>query len=238
MKPDASRLLSALETTWPAAETLSHQGWRLRRGLGGGSRVSACIQDQEGADIEAPRAQLAEWGQKMLFQVRAGEDALDQRLEAAGYVKFDATTMMCVEASALLDDRPETARVIRGAAPVALMEEIWAEGGIGLERLAVMARAPGPKCYLLGRLADRPAAVAFVGLDGDIAMVHALETVERARRTGAGRMLMAGAARFAVEFGASWLALAVTERNIPAISLYRSLGMENVTGYHYRKAAE
>ncbi|MEX2518343.1 MAG: GNAT family N-acetyltransferase, partial [Paracoccaceae bacterium] len=54
------------------------------------------------------------------------------------------------------------------------------------------------------------------------------------RRKGAARMLMSAAARFAVEEGASVLALAVTERNDAARALYLALGMAAATGYHYR----
>lgn len=66
-------------------------------------------------------------------------------------------------------------------------------------------------------------------------MIHALVTLEGFRRNGVGRMMMSGAARFAQEQGARWLALAVTERNIGAGAFYRDLGMEAIGRYHYRE---
>lgn len=241
MKPNAESLFAALDATWPAAEIVEREGWRLRRGAGGGRRVSAATRLAGASgepDIAAAEAAMEAWGQRPLFMLREGDEALDAALAAAGYGKVDETSFYLIEAAALLDDRPETARIIRGDGPVAMIEEIWAAGGVGPERLATMARAPGPKCYMIGRLSDRPAAVAFVAAAGDIAMVHALETLERARRSGAARMLMAGAARFAQENGARWLALAVTDRNVAASALYRGLGMAVAGGYHYRERAK
>lgn len=238
MIPPATRLMAALEATWPPAETVEEAGWRLRRG-GGGGRVSAAtrLHGAPAADPEAvtaAAAAMAAWGQTPRFQLREGEEALDALLAAEGYVLADETLLYVAEAAALCDEQPETARVIRGDRPIALIEEIWAAGGIDAARLAVMARAPGPKTYMIGRLGDRPAGVAFAAADGDIVMVHAVETLAAQRRKGAARMLMAAAARFAGECGARWLALAATERNVAAGTLYRRLGMGVAGGYHYR----
>jgi ribosomal protein S18 acetylase RimI-like enzyme len=46
------------------------------------------------------------------------------------------------------------------------------------------------------------------------------------------------AARFALDQGAAWLALAVTEANAAARALYEAAGMETVARYGYRQAAE
>lgn len=235
MTPDANLLFSAFEATWPAAEIVEKDGWRLRRGEGGGRRVSFATRIADGARIDAAEAAMEAWGQRPLFQIREGDEALDAELDAAGYARMDEATFYAHETSALRDDKPETARIVRGGAPIAMIEEIWAKGGVGPERLAVMARVTGPKCYMIGRTGDRPAAVAFVAVEGDIALVHAMETLERARRRGAARMLMSGAARFAEENGARVLALAVTDRNVAASGLYRGLGMVAAGRCHYRE---
>ena len=70
---------------------------------------------------------------------------------------------------------------------------------------------------------------------GEIAMVHAIETIPAQRRKGAGRMIVQAAARFARDEGAQTLALAVTKANIGANALYQSLGMTVVSEYHYRQ---
>ncbi|MEX2520371.1 MAG: GNAT family N-acetyltransferase, partial [Paracoccaceae bacterium] len=171
----AAALLSALEATWPAAETLERDGWRLRRGAGGGRRVSAATALSGGADIGAAETAMADWGQTPLFQLRPGDDALDAALAARGYLAADPTEIFTADPARLLDDKPETVRIIRGPTRIALIDEIWAKGGVGPTRLAVMDRAPEPKTYIVARLGDRPAAVAFVAVAGGIAMIHAVE---------------------------------------------------------------
>ncbi|WP_108257566.1 hypothetical protein [Mangrovicoccus ximenensis] len=59
--------------------------------------------------------------------------------------------------------------------PLAIQEEIWALGGIGRDRLAVMARAAGPHVSLMARDGDTPAGTAFAAVHGDVAMIHAIE---------------------------------------------------------------
>lgn len=231
-------LFDALDATWPAAETRARAGWLLRRGAGGGRRVSSATALRADVEIGEAEAGMAAWGQPPVFRLAAEESALDAALDARGYAVEAPSVLFSAPAAALLDDRPETARVVRGAGRVALMEEIWAAGGIGPARLAVMDRVSGPKSFMMARLGDRPAAVAFVAVSGavsgGVAMIHAVETLPDHRRKGAARMLLAAAARFALESGAETLALAVEARNERAIPLYLSLGMGEQARYHYR----
>lgn len=234
--PSAARLMAAIDATWPAAEYRSLGPWLLRRGAGGGQRVSAASTADQAAD-PAPAAEvMAAWGQRPLFRVEPGQGTLDRRLEALGYRRHDPVVLYAAPAAALDDGRDQTARVIRVRTPLAIVDELWARGGIGPGRRAVMERTRGPRMTLLCRAADRPAGVAFVALDGEVAMVHAIEVRATHRRLGAGEMLVRGAASFAAENGASWLALAVTEANVPARALYAKLGMAEAGRYHYRLA--
>ena len=59
--------------------------------------------------------------------------------------------------------------------PLQIAAELWAEGGIGPARLAVMERVQGPKTVILARAQDRAAGVAFVALHDGMAMLHGLE---------------------------------------------------------------
>lgn len=232
--PAARRLMAAVDVTWPAAECRALGPWTLRRGAGGGQRVSAASTEDESAGPEAAAEAMRAWGQAPLFRVEERQAALDERLEAAGYRRHDPVVLYAAPLAALDDGRDETARVIRVRAPLGLVDEIWARGGIGPGRRAVMDRAPAPKATLLARAGDRPAGVACVGLDGEVAMLHAIEVLPAERRRGAGETLVRGAASFAAEQGAAWLALAVTEANAPARALYAKLGMRVAGRYHYR----
>ncbi|HUF54949.1 MAG TPA: GNAT family N-acetyltransferase [Thermohalobaculum sp.] len=232
--PGQSRLVAALETTWPPAGRAVREGWTLRCGAGGGKRVSAASPAGPDAGIAVAEDAMRAWGQPPLFRVLPGEEALDEALGARGCRIVDPTVFYAAPLCSLAAPSDETARVFRVSTPLALADEIWEAGGIGAGRRAVMARAPEPKIVLLARLGDAPAGVAFLGLDGAVAMLHAVEVLPGQRRGGAGTMLTRAAATFAAEHGATWLALAVTEANRPARALYEKLGMAQAGRYHYR----
>ncbi len=234
--PGNDRLMAAVDATWPPAEYRRLGPWLLRRGEGGGQRVSAASSEDEGADIAVAEAAMRAWDQVPLFRITPDQPALDARLAAAGYARKDPVVLYVARVATLADGWDETARVFRIAAPLAIVDEIWAEGGIGAGRRAVMDRPAGPHVALLARADDRPAGVAFAAVDGEIAMVHAVEVRGAHRRRGAGEILMRGAASFAAEHGAAWLALAVTEANAAARALYDKLGMTVAGNYHYRVA--
>ncbi len=239
MRPSAEAIFETLDVTWPAVRTEFHDGWRLRVGAGGGKRVSAATAEP---DAEAPEIALAEThmrglGQNPLFMIRPGEDELDRRLEQRGYGIVDPVTIFACECASLAAPA-SPAQAFEAWPPLAVQTEIWAEGGVGPKRIDIMRRAACPRTTLLGRAGDRPASTAYVGLDGEIAMLHALETRAPLRRQGAGRCLMHVAAHWAERRGARWLTLAVVTDNRAATSLYADLGMIPVTEYHYRVAKE
>ena len=236
--PDADRLFRALDATWPAARIVAAGPWLVRQGLEGGQRVSAAtaagpVRD---TDIPRPEATQASFGPDPIFMIRPGEADLDGWLGLRGYRIVDPVTVYLMRASDLAEP-PGPARVFLGWPPLAIGVELWAERGIGAGRIAVMERATGPKTALLGRAKDRPAAMAFLACDGDVAMLHALEVIPEAQRTGLGTATMRAAAHWAMRNGAIWLAVLVTDANAPGNGLYRKLGMTPVTRYHYRRTA-
>ena len=240
--PAEADFLAAMDLTWPAAEMREEAGWRLRRGADGGQRVSAATRLDPGADVAAAEAAMWAWGQRPLFQLLPSQGDLDADLAARDYEVVDPVFLYAAPTERLLVEGSEVSRILRGDRRIALVEEIWREGGIGPGRFAVMDRAKGPKSFVLARIGDRPAGVAFVAVadtpGGRIGLVHAIEVMPRQRRKGAGRMLMAGAARFAHEAGATVFGLAVTEANAGANALYGALGMEVAARYHYRRSME
>lgn len=149
--------------------------------------------------------------------------------------------------------RPETARFGNGtlvahAAPVAalavssrarlpavthwprlaIIDEIWSEGGLdpaGLGTLDTLAR---PRIALLARAEDLPAGAAFVAVHDRIAMIHVIEVRERLRRRGAAAKMVRAAATWAQDVGASTFSFVTHERNIAARALCASLGIDVV----------
>jgi len=235
--PDSRRIMAAVDATWPPVEVRRAGPWTLRRGDGGGQRVSAASTEDESADLAPAEQGMRAWGQPPLFRITPDQAELDQRLAAAGYAVKDPVALYAAPVAALDNGRDETVRVFRVTCPLAMIDEIWTQGGIGPGRRAVMARAAGPRMTLMSRAEDRPVGAAFVALDGDVAMIHAIEVTPEHRRKGGGGQLIRGAASFAGEHGATWLTLAVTEANVPARVLYEKLGMTTVGSYHYRIAA-
>lgn len=235
---NSARYFAAIDATWPAAGYRTLGPWRMRDGAGGGKRVSAAslIGDTAptDADIDAAAADMQTQGQPPLFMVRDTDTALDAALGARGYDIIDPVQIHLGDAADIGATPPPPVTTFQSAEPLAIMREIWQDGGIGPSRIAVMARAQGPKTYLLGRINDRAAGVAYVAISQGIAMLHALEVHETHRRHGLGRHLMAAAARWATQQGARDLCVLVTTANQGANALYASLGMQGVGQYHYR----
>lgn len=252
MMPTAQVLRAAMEATWPPVRAWRQGAFLLREGQGGGSRVSAATLEEaepEGLSEGSPdgledgledglaraEAAMRGLGQAALFQLRPGQEAFDALLGARGYAVKDPVVFYAMPCAPMAAPACE---VYELWPPIAALREVWAEGGIDPARLAVMARAPGAKVALMGRAGDMPASAAFVAAHGPGAMLHALDVLPPARRRGLGRLMMLQASDWAARQGCAWLGLAVTEANAQANALYRGLGMQAISRYHYRIAGE
>ncbi len=233
--PDAKALYPVVEATWPPARSFREGAWTIREGLGGGSRVSSATAEATvgAAGLAVMEASNATLGQVPLVMVRQGENGLDSLLADAGYVVKDPVVLYAAPVEALTGELGPASAFAHWPR-LAITADLWAEGGIGPERLAVMDRVAGPKAAILARSDDQPAGAAFVAIHDGIAMIHAVEVIPRLRRRGAARNMMRAAANWAQDMGATHVALAVTERNAAARPLYASLGMQVVGHYHYR----
>ncbi|WP_170571515.1 GNAT family N-acetyltransferase [Ruegeria atlantica] len=226
-----------VDGTWPAAGYDRLGPFQLRKGRGGGSRVSAAsalgaVTDE---DIDAAEAEMLAMGQKRIFCLRPGDEVLDEQLAARGYEVLDPVNIYACTVDHLTDLPIPRVTVFTTWEPLAIIREIWAQGGIGPERVAVMQRAKGPKIGLLLRGNDQPAGAGFVAVQDRVAMVHALEILPNHRRQGMGKWAMRAAAFWARENGAGTLSVICTKANEGANGLYRTLGMEIVGEYHYRQ---
>ncbi|WP_261385472.1 GNAT family N-acetyltransferase [Vannielia litorea] len=229
-------LFAAIDATWPAVRSVEAGAWRVREGGGGGSRVSSATTDDEEAALAQMEEAQAALGQPALVRLRGDQTRLDARLAEAGYVVKDPTNIRVAPLERLAAGELPRVRVFTvDFPPLKIQREMWAEGGIGPERVAIMTRAAGPKTAILGRSNDTPAGTAFVALHGDIAMLHALEVRPAMRRQGAAVNMMRGAARWAQDQGAAFMTVLVTQQNAAANALYELLEMDLVGHYLYRQ---
>lgn len=229
-------LVALMEESWPPAQRIPLGPFLLRRGLGGGQRVSAAspLGPFTEAELSGAETGMRAMDQAPLFLLTPAEAALDAALAARGYAVKDPVVVYALPlpAPGLVPPVPMT--TFPHWPPMAIAEALWAEGGIKAERLAIMHRAAGPRTAILGRTEDRASAVAFVAIAGDCAFLHALHVTPRLRRRGAALNILRAAAEWAGQNGAARLCLAVTRANAAARALYVSFGMQVVEEYHYR----
>ncbi|MBV0913297.1 GNAT family N-acetyltransferase [Anianabacter salinae] len=229
-----------MDATWCAARQWRDGPWTIRDGQGGGKRVSAATAEAPwtAADINTAETAMRALGQAPLFRVSPAEQDLDTALAARGYVILDPVVIYAMPVAKMAAEPIRRVSAFQIWPPLAIMRDLWAEGGIGPDRIAVMDRVAPPKTSILARERDRPAGVAFVARDGGRALIHAIEVTPELRRAGVGRNILRMACHWAAANGADWLGLAVTRANEGANALYASLGMVPVEQYHYRQLPE
>jgi len=234
---NAQTLYQTSDATWPAAEFLTIGNWTIRKGASGGQRVSSATANGPvtSADINVAEEAMDALEQNPLFMVREGDEALDALLDAKGYRIKDPVNLYTCPIENLTKLAPERVTAYPIWPPLAIINEIWDEHGIGAERQAVMHRAHAPKSAILARHDDRAAGVAYVAIHNSMAMLHALEVVNDHRRQGVAKNILGAAAVWAQDNGATDFSIICVRDNVAANVLYTSLNMENVGHYHYRK---
>jgi N-acetylglutamate synthase len=238
--PSAQRCYRVIDVTWPPFVRQRVGPWTIRLDDSNSSRVCAAsaMVPLQGGDIAQAAAAMRDAGQTPLFMIRETDSGLDGTLAALGYAVKDPVNIYAARLDTIAVSRPPPITTFEVWPPLAAQVEIWAAGGISAGRRAIMDRAPMPKTTILGRSGDQPAGSVFAGIDGDCAMIHALEIAVAHRRGGLARQMTVAAAFWAQTHGAQWLTLVTTRANTAANALYASLGMEVVGQYHYRVLPE
>lgn len=239
MSVDAAALYEVSDATWPAARKWDDGPWTLRDGAGGGKRASATTARGDVTDQDIPKAEAAmkAMGQRSLFMIREGDDVLDAMLAARGYDLIDEVVLYTAPIGMLTDIPIPPVTCFTIWEPLAIMAEIWAKGGIGAARLAVMGRA-AVKTGILNRWNEQPGGVAFAAVHNGVTMVHAVEVLEHQRKVGVAQWMMRAAAFWGAKQGAQHIAVLCVTANKPANALYTKLGFTRVGTYHYRQAPQ
>ncbi len=231
-QPTSQKLFNAVDATWSAKRFITHNGWMIREGAGGGQRVSAATLEAPLKDVDILNAEhkMEALGQRSLFMVRDTDTELDVVLEQANYGIVDPVVVLASSVNDLLNHKYTNHETSLSQTPSQNAKTIWADGGIGPDRLAIMARVSEPKAIIQ----SQNMGVAFTASHKGIAMVHAVEVSKDHRRKGVANVLMYKAALWAQEQGCDWLAVLTVRENTPACTLYQTLGMTEAAAYHYR----
>ncbi|MEC7793334.1 MAG: GNAT family N-acetyltransferase [Pseudomonadota bacterium] len=237
MTQELARHFTCADVTWPAAQKTDCGPFVLRSSPGGGKRVTAATAKGPvtSDDMMVAERRMRDMGQKPLFSLRPGDEDLDAILAARGYAVVDETRILTIPVAELIGEDTDVEQASLAVwEPLAIQLEFWAAGGIGPDRIAVMERAACPKTALIGRHDNSPGGTCYVGVSEGIGMMHALEIIPAARRSGMGRAMSIHAAQWAARQGATDFAVLCVASNIPANRLYEKLGMRQVGQYHYR----
>ena len=229
-----------IDATWPAERYVTEGPWRLRQTVGAGSRVSSisAIEPWEDADIDRAVAAARAVQQRPLFLIKPGEDRLDEALAARGYVVEDPSVIYALPIAPLITEPLPYAKAFAMWPRLAIMDDLWDAGGISPARRAVMERAACPKTTVLGRAGDRAAGVAYVGLHGKTAMMHAVEVASAHRRQGVSAWMLRASCHWTAANGGDEISMVTTRANTPANAAYTSQGAQLMGHYHYRRAPE
>lgn len=232
---DRASIIDVLEHTWPAATRSVEGPFVFRQSDGGGKRVSATSVTEHVTpdDIAHAEARMVGSGQDRLFTLDP-EDKADPILAKLGYIALDETLLFHCPIDVLIAREVPLVTAFPCWPPLQLTYDIWADGGIGADRVAVMHRVAGPKTAILGRVNDRAGGAVFAAVHNGCGMIHSLEVLPFQRRSGLATSLTVAAAHWAATEGATDFALPAVAANIAARGLYTSLGMEVVARYHYR----
>lgn len=235
-----SGIWPAIDDTWAPAAYHFCGPILIREGQGGGQRVSAATTEVACTDGEvlAAARTMRTLGQTPLFMVRGDQPDFDKQLSRLGYAVKDPVVVLEGPLEGEILEPPQPVSAFPIWPPLQIMKDLWAAGGIGPERLNVMARSCDPKTAVLGRVEDRAAGCAFLAVHGEIAVIHAVEVLAAHRRKGLARNMVRAAAIWAKSRGASRFATLVTKVNAPSLALFASLGLSPVEQYHYRVLVE
>jgi N-acetylglutamate synthase len=234
---------------WPASETFDLDGWQLRFHHGVTRRANSVWPNRDRHTLGLPEklASVESWyaarGQPACYQIApiARPTALDAALAERGYLRHAPTLVQVAPAAGvlarsaggthrdvLLDDSPGQAWLEAYAAAEAIPpSEV-------LPRRDILCRIRMPAAFAAVEWGGQLMAVGLGVLDGQCLGIFNLATRPAFRRQGAARAIISGLAAWATSRGAATLYLQVMERNMPARTLYASLGFTTLYTYHYR----
>lgn len=230
---------------WPAAAVHYDGTWVVRLTAGHPAKRLNSVNPLDPGDTQhiAERIMRASrrfdaYGRPLTFRMSPlSGPVLSKHLDEAGWSRFDESLVMRLpleeaELDAAMDQIPlkDISRFI-GAAIRTSSSDVSLRPG-----LSEVIGAIQPEAGLFAlEDGNEPLATLICVHDGDLAGLFEVATEKSARNKGHGRNLILSALKWARLRGAREAWLQVEAGNVPALSLYRSLGFEEVYRYHYRR---
>lgn len=242
------RLEEMAYQAWPAARVVDLDGWRLRFMDGVTRRGNSVWPNALGREVDLKRhidraeAAYREVEQRCLFQLSplAQPAGLDAALADRGYT-IDAPVELCTASArsvvVALEQRDLPNTTVSDA-PSDTWLELAGRQGRYREHMGtfegLLSRLEGRSGFATTCIDGAPVATGLTVLDGSWAGIFAMATLPAARRRGAGRGVLLGLTRWALQQNAQQLYLQVEKANQTALRLYRHAGFVPRYEYHYR----
>ncbi|MCL3860486.1 GNAT family N-acetyltransferase [Actinotalea sp. K2] len=243
--------------TWPPLEVAEVGGWRV--GISGGftRRGNSVVASAEPRDVDQAltvvEALYRARGLPAVYRVCPATRPvdLDRSLARRGYALVAPTRVLGVGVDEVLDRGPASGLAPRlevADRPDDRWLRTWLAVKTGPGPVPAQARRPSDQLDLARRLlGGAPGVYLGAWVDADLvgvarvaragrwAGLACMTVVPHARRRGVARWLSLAAFDAARELGADRVFLQVEESNTAARSLYASLGLVEVSRYHYRE---
>lgn len=235
--------------SWPATNTHYDGAWAIRLTAGHPSKRLNSITPLDPADhsnlenrIELANERFKAFGRPLVFrQSPLAPPDLENMLDARGWRRFDETIVMAVNlANVPLDDAIDHVPIKdtgRWVDNIITMNCAKSELKPGLSEL--IGSINGQVGLFYTETADgNPCSAAMCVRDYELAGLFEVVTDVEHRNQGRGREIVKASLRWAKNQGARRAWLQVVAANLPAVSLYHSLGFTQVYRYAYRQAPE
>jgi GNAT superfamily N-acetyltransferase len=244
-RPSILQLEHAFLSAWPGAVVRADQSWVCQFTSGFTKRANSA-QSMDPEDEEGAKERLlayAEWAKALdstpIFRVSplAGEGII-AALNALHWQPFDQSVVMAMQVGAAYHPRHECKFFDVSQAEWHKAQSVlngYSVGDVGAFELLLQRISPLSKGVLVYDEEGQAAAAAMANNNAGVGVYLNVVVREDLRGKGYGRSVMQAAQNWSREAGAKWAAIQVHADNLPAISLYRSLGFDEIYRYHYRR---